>query len=54
MPHRVKNILNVGVYKKNEKARCFYEKHGFKYINEEKQKETGEIVQNMTKKTMVV
>ena len=46
----IKNILNVGVYKKNEKARCFYEKHGFKYVNEEKQKETGEIVQNMTKK----
>jgi len=43
-----KGHLNVGVYSKNVDARRFYEKNGFKYINEEVQPETGEVVINMT------
>jgi ribosomal protein S18 acetylase RimI-like enzyme len=42
-----KGHLSVGVYHKNNQARKFYTKNGFKYLNEEVQPETGEIVINM-------
>lgn len=42
-----KGSLKVGVYKKNIAAQKFYVKKGFKYLNEEIQRETGEIVINM-------
>ncbi len=44
---QIKDTLTVGVYKKNQKARQFYEKRGFVFVNEEMQNETGEMVQNM-------
>lgn len=42
-----KGQLYVGVYSKNSNARRFYLKHGFKYVNQEVQPETGEIVINL-------
>lgn len=50
---KIKDTLTVGV-KKNQKARQFYEKHGFIFVNEEMQEETGEIIQNMIRKTGVI
>lgn len=43
----IKGQLTVGVYSKNEKAKRFYRKNGFKYTGEEVQGETGEVVVNM-------
>lgn len=42
-----RNVLEVGVYKKNVAATNFYKACGFEYVNEERQPETGEIVLNM-------
>lgn len=39
--------LRVGVFNKNEGARRFYERNGFKYLSEEVQMETREIVITM-------
>lgn len=41
------DILTVSVYKKNPRARRFYEKHGFVYQNQEMQEETGQILNEL-------